>query len=162
MEKPKEDTEALKRLQEAIEEIRKKAALDEIQKKVATREKTVERPTMTPAPTPVPPSPVAPTPTAPSKMPPLASVTLPKSESKLSELYYSLIWAKIKEEWTLPQNLLKEEADLETIIVIVIERKWEDSKILVRKEVRQCPLRPDGDASAEEGRTPAFCPQGTW
>ena len=134
MEKPKEDTEALKRLQEAIEEIRKKAALDEIQKRVATREKTVERPTVTPAPTPAPPSPVAPTPTAPSKMPPLASVTPPKSESKLSELYYSLIWAKIKEEWTLPQNLLKEEANLETIIVIVIERNGKIQKSWFEKK----------------------------
>lgn len=36
--------------------------------------------------------------------------------------YYSTIWAKIKNEWSLPENLSKEKADLEAIIVIVVER----------------------------------------
>jgi colicin import membrane protein len=33
-----------------------------------------------------------------------------------------LIWAKIKEGWTLPENLPKEKADLEAIIIVVIEK----------------------------------------
>jgi len=99
----------LKHLQEAIEEIRKKIALDEIQKRVARREKTEER--------------------APVVSPPVPMVSSPKTppsmESKLNE-YYSMIWAKIKEAWTIPENLLKEMVDLETVIVIIIER---DGKI---------------------------------
>jgi TonB family protein len=41
--------------------------------------------------------------------------------SKLDD-YYSMIWAKVKKEWTLPENLQKGKADLETVIVVVIER----------------------------------------
>jgi TonB family protein len=37
-----------------------------------------------------------------------------------------MIWAKIKEAWTIPENLLKETVDLETIIVLIIGR---DGKI---------------------------------
>ena len=33
-----------------------------------------------------------------------------------------MIWAKIKEGWTLPENLPKEKADLEAIIVVIIEK----------------------------------------
>ena len=33
-----------------------------------------------------------------------------------------MIWAKIKEGWTPPENLAKGKTDLETIIVVVIER----------------------------------------
>ncbi len=99
----------LKHLQEDIEEIRKKVALDEIQKRVARREKTEER--------------------APVVSPPVPMVSSPKTspsmESKLNE-YYSMIWAKIKEAWTIPENLLKGIVDLETVIVIIIER---DGKI---------------------------------
>ena len=42
-------------------------------------------------------------------------------ESKLND-YYSMVWAKIKEEWTLPENFPKGRTDLETIIVVTIER----------------------------------------
>ncbi|MDO9122840.1 MAG: energy transducer TonB, partial [Deltaproteobacteria bacterium] len=103
--KKERDKESLHRLHDALEEIRKKAALDEIQKRVSKRE-------VTPAPPPSSPmiSPVA---------PPLISPFL--RESKLNE-YYGLIWAKIKQSWTIPENLLKERVDLETIIVIIIER----------------------------------------
>lgn len=110
--KPQKEKPSLKHLQEAIEEIRKKAALDKIQERVARREKVEEKPTFTPS------VPVTKT----SSLP-----TLPPSriESKLNE-YYSMIWAKIKEAWTIPENLIKETIDLETIIVIIIER---DGKI---------------------------------
>jgi TonB family protein len=98
---PKRD---LHRLHEALEEIRKKAALDEIQKRIARRERNE---------------------TSPSKI--LISSTKQSllSESELNE-YYGLIWLKIKESWTIPENLIKEMVDLETIIVLIIGR---DGKI---------------------------------
>lgn len=99
----------LEHIQEAIEEIRKKIALDEIQKRVARREKTEERAAVVSPPAPM-----------------ISSTkTSPSMESKLNE-YYSMIWAKIKEAWTIPENLLKGIVDLETVIVIIIER---DGKI---------------------------------
>jgi len=104
-EPPEMKKESLDRLHDALEEIRKKAALDEIQKRVSKRE-------VTPAPPPSSPmiSPVAPPPISPSLR-----------ESKRNE-YYGLIWAKIKQSWTIPEHLLKERVDLETIIIIIIER----------------------------------------
>ena len=94
----------LHRLHEALEEIRKKAALDEIQKRIARREKKEET----------------------NSLAPIPSLTSPSGlESKLKE-YYGLIWIKIKERWTIPENLIKEMVDLETIIVLIIER---DGKI---------------------------------
>jgi TonB family protein len=132
-----------KSLQEAIEDIHKRVALDEIQKKVARRsggERTsaeglskAERSTGSQV-------------TGPSSSrnpaligsgtgtgtgsgsgigtgtgsggSPWGSSLL---ESKLND-YYSLIWAKIKEGWTLPENLPKEKIELEAIIVVIIEK----------------------------------------
>jgi len=45
--------------------------------------------------------------------------------SKLDD-YYNMIWAKIKKEWTLPEDLPKGKTNLETVIVVIIER---DGKI---------------------------------
>jgi len=91
--------ESLKHLQEALEEIRKKAALDEIKKRVARKERDEKR---------------------------FSSIQpSPGLESKMNE-YYSLVWTKIKEAWTIPENLIKEMVDLETVIVVIIER---DGKI---------------------------------
>ena len=42
-------------------------------------------------------------------------------ESRLND-YYSLIWAKIKREWTLHEDLPKGKIDLEAVIVIVVEK----------------------------------------
>lgn len=112
--KKEQDRVSLDRLQEALEEIRKKAALDEIQKRIAKKEAPQEPVPPTP-PSPVPPSSSTPAPMTPSFPSPAVR------ESKLNE-YYSLIWAKIKQSWTLPENLLKERVDLEAIIVIIIER----------------------------------------
>ena len=44
------------------------------------------------------------------------------SDGSVLDAYYTMVWAKIKEEWTLPENLPQEKADLETIIVVIIER----------------------------------------
>jgi TonB family protein len=105
--KPQKENKELKNLQESLDEIRKKAAIDEIQRRVARREQPRGR--------------VAPV------SPPSPIVSSPKAsvgrESKLNE-YYSLIWSKIKEEWTIPENLVREKemVDIETIIVIIIDR----------------------------------------
>ncbi len=131
---------SLKSLQEAIEDIDKKAALEEIQKKVARRERS-EKGTKGESPV-----------TRLSQGPTVSgsgagtgsgtgsgSVGSPSGgsswgsssggsfalESKLND-YYSTIWAKIKKEWTLPGGLPKGKTDLETIIVVIIER---DGKI---------------------------------
>ncbi len=54
-------------------------------------------------------------------------------ESKLND-YYSLIWAKIKGAWTLPENLLKVTVDLETTIVLIIERDGKIQKFWFEKK----------------------------
>ncbi|MGQ9637885.1 MAG: energy transducer TonB [Thermodesulfobacteriota bacterium] len=125
--KKKEKEESLKQLQEALEEIRKKAALEELQKKIVKREAPPIQPS------PPPPSPSlssSPTPT-PSPSPPAVSPSL--LEAKLNE-YYTLLWAKIKESWTLPENILKERVDLETIIVVIIDRNGKIQKSWFEKE----------------------------
>jgi TonB family protein len=122
--KPQKEKVELKHLQDAIEEIRKKVALDEIQKRVARREKAQERPAVVSPPTPIVPSP---TPMVSSPKPP------PSMEFKLNE-YYSMIWAKIKEAWTIPENLLKEMVDIETVIVVIIERDGKIQKCWFEKK----------------------------
>jgi len=124
--KKERDKESIDRLHDAIEEIRRKAALDEIHKRVSKRE-VMPAPTPSPSPSPVI-SPV-PSPTAPSPTPFSAS----QRQSKLDE-YYSLIWAKIKASWTIPEHLLKERVDLETIIVIIIERDGKVQKSWFEKK----------------------------
>lgn len=116
-EKPKKDDiiekvkkppkESLRHLQEALEEIRKKAALDEIQKRVARKERDEKR---------------------------FSSIQpSPALESKMNE-YYSLVWTKIKGAWTIPENLIKEMVDLETVIVLIItsdgtiQKMWFEKK----------------------------------
>ena len=112
-EKPPVDQKSLKGLQEALDDIRRKVALDNIQQRVAHREKTEKEKTVTSS-------------QVPSEKPSTFATASPAQiESRLNE-YYSRIWAKIKQEWTLPENLLKEMVDLETIIVVIIER---DGKI---------------------------------
>ena len=120
VEKPKKDDivekvkkppkESMKRLQEALDEIRKKAALDEIRKRVARKEREEERSTAI-----------------------LSAKTSLEMESKLNE-YYSLVWAKIKGAWTIPDNLLKEMVDLETIIVLIIVRNGKIQKFWFEKK----------------------------
>jgi colicin import membrane protein len=140
--------ESLKSLQEAIEDIHKRAALDEIQKRVALREKaqrpTTERQSVGEQP--------AQGPIGSSRSSSLSgSGTRTGSgsgtgtgsgsgggpiiggppgdssgggsllESKLND-YYGTIWVKIKKEWTLPENIPKGEKSLEAIIVVIVER----------------------------------------
>jgi len=111
--KPQKEEKELKDLQKAIDEIRKKIALDEIQKRVALREKKEERV-----------APVAPLAPIAPLTPIVSSPQTSASMESLLNKYYGIIWAKIQEEWTIPENLLKEKemVDIETIIVLIIDR----------------------------------------
>ncbi len=108
--KKEKDKESLKHLHESLEEIRKKIALDQIQKKVARREREEER----------------------SAVVSSRNVSL-EMESKLNE-YYGLLWTRIKGAWTIPEDLLKEMVDLETIIVVIIERNGKVQKLWFEKK----------------------------
>jgi len=80
-EKPRVDQKSLQGLQEGLDDIRRKVALDNIQRKVAQREKAAKEKTVT------------------SPQPSSVKPSTAQMESKLNE-YYSVIWAKIKQEWT--------------------------------------------------------------
>jgi TonB family protein len=108
VEKTEEKKVDLKQLQKDLEEIRKKAALDKIRNRVARREKVEKQPAV-PSPSQV-----------------ISSNKPSVDVNSLLNRYYSLIWEKIKESWTIPQNLLEERVDLETVIVVIIEK---DGKI---------------------------------
>jgi len=131
-----------KSLQEAIEDIHRRVALDDIQKKVARRSGGERPPTEGLSKAERSTGSQMAGPSASSRSPaligsgtgtgtgtglgtgtgsggsPWGSSLL---ESKLND-YYNLIWAKIKEGWTLPENLPKEKTELETIIVVIIEK----------------------------------------
>jgi TonB family protein len=129
-------------LQEALEEIRKKAALDKIKDRVASRQELEKRSTTGSSQGTSVSSSESSTGSgsrvgtgvgsgpgtggAPEGSPwgsPFGGSSA--LQSKLDE-YYSTIWERIKKEWTLPGDLTKGKAELETIIIIVIER---DGKI---------------------------------
>jgi TonB family protein len=144
-----------KRLQEALEEINKKAALDRIQKKVALRPKS-ERGTTEESGMPRSQESVtsssgtgtgsgsgtgtgsgtgsgsAGSPTGGS---PWGSLSGGSSafESKLND-YYNMVEAKIKKEWTMPGDLPKGGRNLETIIIIVIDRNGKIQKSSIEKK----------------------------
>ena len=136
---------SLKSLQEAMEDIRKKAALEEIRKKVALRERPDKGPTGEPSTTHLSQESTAsgsgtgtgtgsgmvgsPTGGSPWGSPFGGSSAL---ESKLND-YYNMIWAKIKKEWTLPGDLPKGKTNLETIIVVIIERDGKVQKTWFEK-----------------------------
>ena len=105
-----------KALQEAVEEIRKRAALDAIQKRVAERKTVDEKSTETPVGT--------------------SSVPSQQDRSDLEAIrneYYRTIWKKIGERWTIPENLVKDVQDMETVIVLVIERDGKVQKAWFEK-----------------------------
>ena len=132
-------TGSRKSLQEAIEDIHKRVALDELQKKVTRRSGTEKGASEGTA------SSQGPGVSSSRSSPLIGSGTgigtgtgsgtgsgtglgsggspwgSSLLESKLND-YYSMIWAKIKEGWTLPENLPKEKTDLEAIIVVIIEK----------------------------------------
>jgi colicin import membrane protein len=127
---------SLKSLQEAIDDIDKKAALEEIQKKVARRERSEkgtkgessvtrlsQGPTVSGSGAGTGSGTGSGSVGSPSGGSPWGSSSGGSSalESRLND-YYSTIWAKIKKEWTLPGDLPKGKTDLETIIVVIVER----------------------------------------
>lgn len=135
---------ALKSLREAIEDIDRKAALDEIQKKVSRRERSAglsQGQTVSGtgtgsgsgsgSGTGTGSGPVG----SPSGGSPWGSASggLSALEARLSD-YYSLIWAKIKKEWTLPGDLPKGKSNLETIIVVIVERDGKVQKSWFEKK----------------------------
>lgn len=130
----KKEKTSLKHLEEALEEIRRRAAIDEIRKKIAQREKMEKSEISNPLPPLQPPKPITPLlsnqPKIESKFQTPSSF---KKESILNE-YYNLIWGKIKEAWTIPENLLKETVDQETIIVLIIERNGNIQKFWFEKK----------------------------
>ena len=106
----------LKKLQEDLEELRKKVKLDEIRKRVAHREKEEKKPPV-------------------SSPAPVVSSSKPSSISEsIVNQYYSLIWAKISEAWTIPKNVLEERVDLETVIVVIIEKDGRIKKYWFEKK----------------------------
>jgi TonB family protein len=137
-----------KSLQEAIEDIHKRVALDEIQKKVARRGGGDKAPAEVLSKAERSTGSQVTGPSSSSRSPALIGSGIGTGtgsgsgtgtgtgtgtgsggspwgssllESKLND-YYSLIWAKIKEGWTLPENLPKEKTELEAIIVVIIEK----------------------------------------
>jgi len=109
---------SLQRLQEAMDEIRKKAALDEIQKRVVRREKREER-------------------LKEEQRIRVSAVSATKAALGLETIeseYYSRVWTKIKEVWTIPENLIKEMVDLETVIVLIIDREGKVQKSWYEKK----------------------------
>ncbi len=151
----KEDLEkqkSYKHLHEALEEINKKAALEQIQKRVALRAKLERGTTEESGTTRLSQGPVtspsgtgagsgsgtgtgsgsagSPTGGSPWGSPFGGSSAF---ESKLND-YYNMIWAKIKKEWTLPGDLPKGGINLETVIVVVIERNGKIQKSWFEKK----------------------------
>ena len=141
---------SLKSLQEAVEDIDKKVALDEIQKRVARREKVEKLTTegesvLNPSRGPIISSSKSTLLSGPISGTGPGSTTFSTDEStggslwgstvlesKLND-YYNRIWAKIKEEWTLPENLPKGKIDLETTIIIIIDREGKVQKLWFEK-----------------------------
>lgn len=136
-----------KHLQEALEEINRKAALDRIQKKVAFREKS-ERGTTEESGGKEPAGASSGRGTgsgsgtgtgsgsvgSPTGGSPWGSLTGGSSEFASKENdYYNMVEAKIKKEWTMPGDLPKGGRNLETIIIIVIDRSGKIRKSTIEK-----------------------------
>jgi colicin import membrane protein len=103
-----EKKESLKHLQEDLEEIRKKIALDEIKMKVAQKEQTRKEPVEEPPAPPLLPSP---------------QVSSSKTSPELLTIYSGIVRARILDAWTIPENVLKEMVDLESTIVVIIDKE---------------------------------------
>jgi colicin import membrane protein len=154
-EKPKKERESNTSLQEALADIHKKVALDNIQKRVEKRTpegRSAARQTGEGQP----PLDSSQSQTGPSSKGgsgsgvgtgigsgaggyPIGGVPWGSPQgssawnSKLDD-YYNMIWAKIKEEWTLPENLPKGKIDLETTIVVIIDREGKVRKSWFEKK----------------------------
>lgn len=130
-ERPHTERPSLRKLPEEPDEVAE--AIKRIQKRLARREEPKKSeeppPSVRPLAAPLPPLPPIPPPRPPtppsSSPPPAVSNPSPPSAARLALLrdrYYSLVWAKIKDEWKIPKDVEKEMVDLETILVVVIGR----------------------------------------
>lgn len=119
-------------------------AIRNIQKKLARREEPKKPqeppPVVRPLPPPLPPLPPLPPsrPPAPSSNPPspIVSNPSPPSSPRLASLrdrYYSMVWAKVKDEWKIPKDVEKEMVDLETIVVVVIGKGGKITECYIEK-----------------------------
>lgn len=142
-EKPFVQKPSLRRLPEepdpVMEEIRR------IQKKVARREESKKSeeppPVVRPLPPPLPPLPPLPpsrpsTPPPSTPSPPVASNPSTPSSARLASLrerYFSMVWAKVKDEWKIPKDLEKEMVDLETIVVVGIGKGGKITECRIEK-----------------------------
>jgi TonB family protein len=139
---------SLKTLHEELEDIRKKAALEEIKKKILRRETLEEEQAKGASAGPLSQGAVASgsvtgtgsgrgtgSAGSPTGGSPWGSSSGGSSalDSRLND-YYDSIWAKIKKEWTLPENLPKGRTTLETTIVIVIDREGKIQKSWFEKK----------------------------
>ncbi len=114
------EEESDRALQEAIEEIHRKVAIEEIQKRVAEREGTGQGSTAAGK--------------GPSQGPIVAvagggtgsgtgtGTGTGSGGGTPEQVYGGMVEAKVKREWALPQNFPKGKSQLETIIVVIIER----------------------------------------
>lgn len=124
---------SLKNLEEALEELRKKAALEEIQKRISDREKMEKKEILNPLPPSITQKQITPYLSPQTKFESRSQTPFSsKNEFLLSE-YYNLIWGKIKEAWSIPESLFKETVDQEAIIVLIIERNGRIQKLWFEK-----------------------------
>ena len=134
--------ESLKNLHEELEDIRRKAALDEIRKKIVRREalekeqaREASAGSLSQGATSSGSGTGAGSGTgtgsagSPTGGSPFGSSSGggSASDSRMSD-YYEMVWAKIKKEWTLPENLPKGRITLEATIVIVFDREGKIQK----------------------------------
>ena len=108
------EEESDRSLQEAIEEIHRKVAIEEIQKRVAEREGGGQGSSPGPI--------VASAGGAGSGTGAGTGTGTGSGGGTPEQVYGGMVEAKIKREWALPQNFPKSKSQLETIIVVIIER----------------------------------------
>jgi colicin import membrane protein len=115
-EQPTAEEESDRSLQEAIAEIHRKVAIEEIQKRVAEREGTGEG------------SPGAGAGASPGPIVATGGGSVGAGTGTGSgggtpeQVYGGMVEAKIKQQWALPKNFPRGKSQLETIIVVIIER----------------------------------------
>jgi colicin import membrane protein len=122
------EEESDRSLQEAIAEIHRKVAIEEIQKRVAEREGAGQGSTGTGK--------------GPSQGPTVGTVGggagsgtgTGSGGGTAEQVYGGMVEAKIKQEWALPKNFPKGRSQLETIIVVIIERNGRVQKSWFEKK----------------------------
>jgi colicin import membrane protein len=133
----KKSQESIKALEQAMEEIRKQAALDHIRNRVARRQKE-DLESVSPSSKGGPgvggsgigSSGQGPSGTGGSGSP-FGSPSL--LDIRLNE-YYDTIWAKIKKEWAIPENLSEKKTVWEAVIVLTIDKEGRVQKLWFEKK----------------------------